>query len=336
MPRLRRRLILLLIVGCQSLILISPLSLAKADPITVTALVAAKPENFQLSLNSKPSPGPVGSGQIITITLTYGSYLSRSVDSIVLVVGWQQDPASPAIVKYVENSATPAIQGSQPQINLSQQTITWTISPLPSGLDRTITWQLQVDPQHLSQTDMDVAVTASLTGPGLQVVAQPLRFIYQPTLLTTTPTPTGALPSLIPSSPQPTISLQPSITPVNGLAILLLVLVLLFITWLIRRQFIVLLWLFYRHQTQVHGLVSLNQQPLAQATVVVHHQSIFRQSRTTDRGHYRLRLKPGRYTLEVFKDNQLLHHQSLTIDPQQRGQQVQLSLALPLAGDTIK
>jgi hypothetical protein len=137
---------------------------ARADQLIITALIPARPDHFQLELGTPTTV--IKQGQIITVTLTYGSYLPQATDTTVLVVSWQQQSAEP-VITYVTNSATPAIQGSQPVYNPSQSTLTWVINPMPPGVNRQVSWQLHLDPQSQATLEHLITINAQLTASGL-------------------------------------------------------------------------------------------------------------------------------------------------------------------------
>ncbi len=327
-------------------------STSMAADLQITALVAARPEHFQVNVTSNAASSTVNTGQIITFTLNYGSYISTQTDSVALIVNWQQSPLSPHILQYIQNSATPAIQGSQPQINLAQQTITWYISLMPPGTGRTVTWQLSVDPQGLANQHIDLAITTSLTSSGTQLVSQPLRYTYKPSAkpattptLISTPSPTGNQPAspIDPTiTPQPTHTAPspsthgPTITEVGWLSLLVGLLLIGLISWIIHRKFILQLWLFWRRQTLTFGEAIINGQLMGQATVQVYQTDQQREgaikSTTTDQfGRYQLRLQPGHYDIAVALNDspdQPIWKQPLTISHILRGQ----CLEVPIKG----
>lgn len=214
------RLALLAIAGLLFLsISITP---AQANNLVITTSVPAKPTDFQLEFSAEPSEPEIGAGQVVTYTATYGSHLAQPTDMIVIIATWQQQPDSPNIIDYLVGSATTGLGGAEPVINLRNKTITWTITPVPPGLDHQVSWQLIYD-QHrdLSSTAL-VTVNTKLIGPGVQVVADPISKIIipkKPLIPIPTPTPGASpiSPPTVPGQPAPTpgpgSGLQPSITP---------------------------------------------------------------------------------------------------------------------------
>jgi hypothetical protein len=188
-----------------------------AESIQIFATVAANPSHFQIELLPPPSTS-VRQGTTTTYTLRYGSYLPTATDTIVLKVTWRVEdgPGMPIdLVEYVSGSATPAIGGAMPQVDIPNRTITWQISPMPSGADKLVSWSLRTTSTYTSPNPVNYSVNAELVGPGVHKQANPLIMTYLFDPMTDTPSPIPTLgpieePNFTPSYSPPNL-LQPVI-----------------------------------------------------------------------------------------------------------------------------
>ncbi len=184
---------------------------AVADSLTVTASVPAKTSDFQLNLSSNRG-AIVSSHETITYTITYGWLRPTATDIIVIQATWSEDQSiQPPLLSYVVNSATKALGYVQPQIDLTARTITWQITPMPPGADRTVSFSLITGHQDTYPTPF--TISARLIGPGLALPWQSLHQTYDPHYIAPTPTPTPTSTPDTTSTPTPSLTLTPTPAP---------------------------------------------------------------------------------------------------------------------------
>ncbi len=191
-----------------------------AESIQIFATVAPDVDDFQLELAGPDNTNPIGPDSVLTFTLKYGSYLSQATDLVVVQISWTQGQLDDGqiinVLEYVEGSASTAFGNAQPIIDLTNRTITWQISPLPPGVNHSLSWQLRTKSVPLTQP-ASFTVSASLISPGLEKQAIPLEYIYLYTAPVITPTPTPVNPTTTPMPPATGGLFNPIIDLINKL-----------------------------------------------------------------------------------------------------------------------
>jgi hypothetical protein len=173
--------------------------------MVINASVAARPENFQLALSASPT-GPAGEGDTVTYILTYGWLGTNPTDVIVVQASWglaNIDGNPVNAVSYVNGSATKALGLHQPSVDVTNRQITWNISPVPTGANRTVSFQLKVNQLDLGTASTSMPVSARIIGPGITLPW--INFSQQLSNIQPTPTPTP--------SPSPTVLPTPTTSP---------------------------------------------------------------------------------------------------------------------------
>lgn len=200
---------------------------AAANNLVITASVAAKPTDFQLSIQSSRTD-PIPSNTETIYTITYGWLPNYSTDIMVIQATWslgQSDATQIAVTEYVTGSGTSAMGQFAPQVDTTNRTITWNISPVAPGADRQVSFKLKTNNLQTGNTLIPFTVSSRIIGPGMalpwQNVSQNYQAVQTPAPTPTiTPIPTGNTITPIPvpsastsATPTPMPTIVPSQTP---------------------------------------------------------------------------------------------------------------------------
>jgi hypothetical protein len=179
-----------LLVGYCFLTSLSPVL---ADGFILRASVPAKASDFQLELATS-RPDPILPNTQIIYTITYGWLLQHPTDIMVIQVQWGQGLEQPNLgLTYMEGSATSAGQFAA-QIDTTNRTITWNISPVTPGANQQVRFGLRAG-SVATVSPIPFTIQARIIGPGITLPWQYLEQHYQSALaLTPSSTPKPSTP----------------------------------------------------------------------------------------------------------------------------------------------
>ncbi len=191
------------------------------DQITITATVPPAQGDFNLSVDTD-APLTVDQHAVLTYTLFYSSGMTSSTP-LTLQAQWYQGTiegaSSPSVdvVSYQAGSSTKAYGEIEAIIDLSRNTITWTIPSLPSGVgEQSVSFQLKTRDSYTGGKKVVFPVRARITHPSSVTDMEVLRtYVYtqESSITPSTPVPT---PFFDTSAPVTITSIQPrTITPTS-------------------------------------------------------------------------------------------------------------------------
>jgi hypothetical protein len=202
--------------------------------VSVSALVPPRNADFQFDFTSDgQTSGPQNT--TLDYQITYGASSSAGVSTNTTIVADFNDDLAPGnshVLDYVIGSASDGFNGTQPVVNLTNRTITWTITNLPAGTtNQTITFQLRTNENYTGAQIVSFSTRASFSNQYITLTDQTLTQSYQfdQNLVTPTPT-TSPTPTITPTpivgttvtpgpqatptnAPTPTPTVTPSVTP---------------------------------------------------------------------------------------------------------------------------
>jgi hypothetical protein len=158
--------IVLLIVFLLS---ISVQTLLADQSINVTASVSIPPQasDFQFTFNSTDGKNSVQQNQTLSYQITYGSKSTAGLTTnITLIADWSNDTTSDGthILDYVASSATNGYNASSPVVDLTNRTITWTITSFPVGVtDQTVSFQLETNQNYTQAQSIPFTIKAKMS-----------------------------------------------------------------------------------------------------------------------------------------------------------------------------
>lgn len=210
-------------------LLLSSLFLKKSlADVTASLTVPPRTSDFQFSFQGDTADD-VPQGTTIHYTITYGAYASAGVSTTkTIVVNFSDDKDTNAtdVLNYVLGSASNGYNNTSPVIDVTNRTITWTITNFPAGVtDQTLTFSLQTNANSTGNTSVPFSVKATMSNQYITLPQQQVNGSYLfngglvPTSTptpgptntpapgpTATPTPAGAA--------QPTQATTPTPTPI--------------------------------------------------------------------------------------------------------------------------
>jgi hypothetical protein len=187
---------------------------AQDHNISVSAIVPPTGSDFQFSY-ADDGQTTVPQGTTLSYTITYGAQSSAGVNTTTtLVADWSDDlaPDSSHVLDYVIGSASNGYGGATPVVNLTDRTITWTISSLPAGTtNQTVTFQLKTNSNYTGASAVNFTTRAKMSNEYTTMTDQTITQTYQFDAALVTPTPT---PTMTPTpTPTPSTSSGPTATP---------------------------------------------------------------------------------------------------------------------------
>src|SRR5579872_2595657 len=145
------------------------LTIANASSsFTVSATVAAHQSDFSVQFTTTNANTVIHENKQIDYTITYGSSLTNAT-SMTLTADWSQAQAEGVtIFDYVTNSAGSAINNTQPVIDLTAHTITWSISSIPANsTNNTVSFSLVTNNLYTKDVDVSLPVSVTLSSSGV-------------------------------------------------------------------------------------------------------------------------------------------------------------------------
>lgn len=188
---------------------------AWADSLVVTADVPANITHFQLQPTSSYNT-PIPANREVTYTITYGWLPATATDIMVIQATWSlgnfPDGQKP-VLEYIDQSASKALNQFSAQYDPVNRTLTWNVTPMPSGKDRQVTFRLRTLNVASGQAVIPFQVSFRLIGPGYTMPWQNLDQQYQQ-IIPGTPTPTPTKSTVGNHKPTPTPSAPPLINQI--------------------------------------------------------------------------------------------------------------------------
>lgn len=192
-------------------ILYSTKALAQLNPqqrnMSVSAVVPPGVSDFQFDFQYLGN-ALVNQNEIITYEITYGVDTSAGINEPhTITVHYSDDKTSDnvTIADYVFGSATDGYGGTQPVIDTQNRTITWHIASLPAGtVNQKVQFKLRTTNYTADEDQLTFRSMASMRNDYVTIPDYGVEqdFIFDPTLVTPTPTPTQI--------PQAPLTIQPT------------------------------------------------------------------------------------------------------------------------------
>ncbi len=141
------------------------------DQIVVTGQVLPPISDFSAVISTQDSVTQIPQNTQIEYVITYGTEYDFSTP-LTIVAEWEQGTifgaGSPSVdlFEYVAGSATDAYNNTEPVINLTNRTITWTISAIPGNTqNQTVSFILKTTAQYTGSSEVTAQVNSRITNP---------------------------------------------------------------------------------------------------------------------------------------------------------------------------
>ncbi len=154
--------------------------------LKINATVPPQSSEFQLDFYSSVNKAVIGSNEIITYTITYGSLVSHST-SITLEAEWSlgtiltKNLYAFDVVSYVSESASKGYNETTPIIDLAKKKIVWKIENFPKNTkNKTVSFKLKTPANYVTDANVEFMVKARLYTSQISLPQKKVTLTYAP------------------------------------------------------------------------------------------------------------------------------------------------------------